>query len=312
MFLKHLINPNPSIILFFSLGCILLVFLPMLKSDLNTVFIHPTLNPFFLFISSLVIPFFLSVGLNNLIYGKNIIKKDNLVVGSVFILISNFFYNNIEVWIAGFILLFLLDFLIDSYQKDYPFSQIFNASILLSCLTLFFPNLIYLSFLFIINGINYNNFNWRVFVTFVIGLLIPYLFYFSFGYLTENYFSAPDFFNLKLINFSSIESIRLPIKIWFSILLIIITISFIELFLWLNKKSIKSRKTFITITWYFIISLFIAFFSDVSYFYFTLTPLAIIIGNYFVFSKERKVANILFTLLIISSLYYRYMISFNV
>ena len=312
MLLKHLINPKPTIILFFSVSCLFFVLIPLFESKLSVVFSHYFLNPIILLISAVLIPFFLSVGLNNLVYEKNIIKKDNLVVGAVFILISSSFYNHIDTWVSAFILLFFFNFLVDSYQKEYPFSQLFNASLILSSLTLVFPNLAYLSFLFITNGIVFSHLNWRMFITIILGLLTPYLFYFGFTFLTEKHFIIPDFFNINFISFNNLLNLSLSKKIWIIILLIIIIFSFFELFLWLYKKSIKSRKIFITTFWYFIISLFIACCSNVNYFYFTLTPLTIIIGNYFVYSKKRKIANILFFLLVISSSYYKYMIAINV
>jgi hypothetical protein len=40
-----------------------------------------------------------------------------------------------------------------------------------------------------------------------------------------------------------------------------------------------------------------------------MTPLCIIIGNYFTYTKNRKVANLLFLLLVLSSFYYKYWIA---
>ena len=180
MFLKHLINPKPSIILFFIIFCVLFVLFPLLQSDIDIVFSHPYLKPVIVLLLGFTIPFFLSTGLNNIIYEKNIIRKENLVIGVVFILISSPFINTVEVWISAFLVLFLFNFLLESYQKDLPFSQYFNASIILGVLTFIFPNLIYLILILIIFSINYGNLNWRIFVTIFLGMLIPYLFYFVF------------------------------------------------------------------------------------------------------------------------------------
>jgi len=229
----------------------------------------------------------------------------------VFILISSPFVNIVEAWISSFALLFLFNFLIDSYQKDLPFSQFYNASIILGGLSFVYSNLIFLALLLIISGINYSNLNWRIIITILFGLLTPYLFYFVFVFLTETDFQIPTF-NLLQINLSIGEALHISKKIWIGILSVIILVSFIELFMWLYKKSIKSRRTFMTIIWFFVITLLIALYSNWEYFYFTLIPLSIIIGNYFVYTKNRLLANSLFLLLIISSLYYKYMIGFNV
>ncbi len=311
MFLKHLISPRPSIILLFFVFCVLFAFFPLLTSDLNTVFNHSYIHPYVILFSGIIIPFFLSTGLNNLIYEKNIIRKDNLVVGVVFILISCAFVNNITAWVSAFLMLFLFNFLLESYQKDTPFSQFYNASFILATLTFIYPNLICLTLLFIVSGINYSNLNWRIIFTVLLGLTTPYFFYFMFCFVTETPFVILEFFNFSKINFSPIQDVHFSKQICLAILLLVVLVSFFELFVWLYKKSIKSRKSFMTIIWFFTISTLIAIYSGTEYFYFSIIPLAIIVGNYFVYTKNRKTANILFFLLVISSFFYKYIIAYN-
>ena len=312
MFLKPLINPKPSIILFFIVFCILFTLVPLIQFELNNVFFHPYLHPFIVLLIAISIPFFLSIGLNNIIYEKNIIRKENLVIGYVFVLISTPFINTVQVWTSSFLLLFIFNFLVESYQKDLPFSQFYNASIILGFLTYFYPNLIFLILLLIINGINYSNINWRIIFTILLGLITPCLFYFVFIFISGGSVSFPISFNFSEIYFPKIKEMHLSKIVWGTTLLLITLFSFFELFNWLYKKSMKSRKTFMTIIWFLIITMLIASCSSWHYFYFSLIPLAIIIGNYFVYSKKKKIASILFSLLIISSFYYRYMIIFNV
>ncbi len=312
MFLKHLINPKPSIILFFVVFCILFALLPLIQFELDAIFTHSYFHPIIVLFLAITIPFFLSTGLNNIIYEKNIIRKENLVIGFVFIVISSAFINTVSVWISSFLLLFVFNFLLESYQKDLPFSQFYNSAIILGSLTFFYPNLIWLLLLLIISGINYSNLKWRIIFTIIIGLATPYIFYFVVLYLTESPFFSTKFFVSSPISSSTIEDAHLSKIIFLIILLLVIFFSFFELFIWLYKKSIKSRKTFMTTVWFFIISIVIASYSGWEYFHFSLIPLAIIIGNYFVYTKKRKIANILFNILIISSCYYKYMIAFNV
>ena len=312
MFLKHLINPKPSIIIFFIVFCIFFGLFPLIQFKIDTVFSHSYLHPVIVIILAIIIPVFLSIGLNNIIYEKNIIRKENLVIGFIFILISSPFINTPGIWIASFILLFLFNFLLESYQKDVPLSQFYNASIILGSLTFIYPNLLCLVLLLIINGINYSNLSWRIFFTISLGLVTPYFFYFVFIYLFEIPFEFPVFFDFSQINLSTIHKAHISKTIWLSTIFLVSIFSFFELFMWLYKKSIRSRRTFMTIFWFFIISTLIANFSGWEYFYFSLIPLSIIIGNYFVYTKSRKIANTLFSLLVISSFYYKYMIVFNV
>jgi hypothetical protein len=104
----------------------------------------------------------------------------------------------------------------------------------------------------------------------------------------------------------AINDFKIPKLIWLSILLIISLLSFIELFQWLYKKSIRSRKSFLIIFIYFFLSVLLIIFGGLKSWYFLMTPLCVIIGNYFTYTKNRKIGNFLFLLFIISSFYCRY------
>lgn len=312
MFLKHLINPKPSTLIFFIGFCILFACLPLLQFDVESVFMNMKINSWIILPLSIALPFFISMGLNNMIYEKNIIRKENLLISFIFILTSCSFTNTLQAWVGAFLLLFLFNYLLDSYQKELPFSQFYNASFLLAILTFIFPNSIYLIFIIVIAGINYSNLNFRIIITIILGLITPYLFYFIFSYISNIAFLMPQFFDFSQIKLSTVNYWHLSKKIWVATVIIILLFSFIEIFKWLYKKSIKSRRTFMTIIWFLIFSTIIALHSSWQYFYFTLIPISIIMGNYFVYTKNRKIANILFLLLVISSFYYKYMIALNV
>ena len=306
MFLKHLINPRPTIILFFIVFCILFICLPLLNSSFELIFSHHWVSPVFMFLIGLLLPVFNALGINNLVYEKNIIRKDNLVLGFVFILICTPFVNTVTEWIISFFLLFFLNSIIETYQKEYPFSQVFNAGIIVSIFSFIFPNLLFLMLLIVISGIYYSNLNWRNVCISCIGIAVPYFFYFVYTFLFDRAFIFPTFETLQLISFTDIDDLKIPKLIWLSILLIISLLSFIELFQWLYKKSIISRKSFLIILFYLIFSLLLIAFGGLKSWYFLMTPLCVIIGNYFIYTKNRKIGNFLFLLFIISSFYCRY------
>ena len=309
MFLKHLINPRPTIILFFIVFCIVFMCIPLLQFPLKLVFSHEWIPPFTVLLLGIVIPSFHALGLNNLIYEKNIIRKDNFVLGFVYLLICTPFTNTLSEWFVSFFLLFVLNYIFETYQKEYPFSQVFNAVFILSILSFIFPNLLFLMLLVLISGINYSNLNWRNLSIACIGLIIPYFFYFVYTVLFEKSFYFPEFSALERITFPTIYTLALPKLIWVCTLLLISLFAFIELFKWLYKKSIRSRKSFLIIFFYFILTILLILFSGLKSWYFLMTPLCIIIGNYFTYTKNRKVANILFLLLVTSSFYYKYFIA---
>ena len=282
--------------------------IPLLQFSIPQVFFHKWISSAIVFLLAILLPSFHALGLNNLIYEKNIIRKENLVLGFVYLLICTPFTNTLIEWAVSFILLFVLNYIFDSYQKEYPFSQIFNAAFILSSLSFISPNLLYLTLLIIISGINYSNLKCRNLNVVCIGLITPYLFYFLYTILFEKAFVFAEFPSLKLINLPNINTIILPKLIWICILLITSIFAFVELFRWLYKKSIQSRKSFLIVFYYFILIFILTLFKGLNSWYFLMTPLCIIIGNYFTYTKNRRIANLLFLLLVLSSLYYKYWI----
>ena len=308
MILKHLINPKPTIILFFIIFCIAFALIPLLNNHLNVLFSHNWVSAYVVFILGLIITFFHALGLNNLVYEKNIIKKDNLVLGFVYVLLCTPFYNTVSAWFISFFLLFYINYLFESYQKDYPLSQFFNAAFILSILSFFCPVIIVLLPLIIISGINFDNINWRGLLTISIGLVLPYIFYFVYAKVYDLQFYNPDFMTFQIIKLPDYTLWNTTTKNWLGIVFVIGLFSFFELFRWLYKKSIRSRKSFIIILFYFILTCFIVLFGPDESWYYLLSPLSIIIANFFTYTKWRKIANLLFLLLIISSIVYRYLI----
>ena len=78
MLLKHLINPGPKILLFFIVFSIVFVCLPLLQFPLHKVFSNNLVPPFVMLLSAIIFPSFHALGLNNLIYEKNIILSVSL------------------------------------------------------------------------------------------------------------------------------------------------------------------------------------------------------------------------------------------
>jgi hypothetical protein len=258
------------------------------------------------FLLGLLLPAFNALGINNLIYEKNIIRKDNLVLGFIFLLLCTPFVNTVTEWIISFFLLFFLNSILETYQKEHPFAQVFNTGIIISIFSFIFPNLLSLMLLILISGINYSNLNWRNLCISCIGIALPYFFYFVYTFLFDKAFIFPTFERLQLISFPTIHDLKIPTLIWLSILFIISLLSFIELFQWLYKKSIRSRKSFLIIFFYFVFSILLIIFGGLKSWYFLMTPLCVIIGNYFTYTKNKKISNFLFLLFIISSFYCRY------
>ena len=156
---------------------------------------------------------------------------------------------------------------------------------------------------------NFGNISLRIILSYLIGVVVPILFYVSYIIIFEY-----DFPNYK-INFLYDQKLSVLNKnellkiFWLSIVFLVCLLSIYELFKWLYKKSLQSRKSFIIIFFYLMLT-FILFLDSFKYGYFIVAPLSIIVGNYFAYTTRRFLANILFFMFLVTSIFYRVSIVF--
>ena len=260
MFLSRLKTISPIAIVFYILFALLFCNLPIFHHSINDSYNHNYFTTTTVFLLSILLPVLQSIGLNNLIYEKDVIKKNSLVVAPVFLLLCTPFLAKADAWIVSFILIFYLNKIFSCFQKDKPFSLAFNANFLLSAIALFYTDIILLFPLILVAFIIYNNLTWRSFVISIIGLIMPILLYWVYGFLFDfpfNY-NIPSY-KIPTIILPKISELNYAELVWYILVAIILLMSFLELFFWIYKKSIRSRKSFfITITYLFLL-LFIQF-----------------------------------------------------
>lgn len=306
MILKSLKNSHSYLIILFLLFSILFFIPSFFTSQFQDIENKFPFYSILLVVISAILTFFHSIGLNNLIYDKDIIKKRNFVLAFVFLLLNTTFVTNHKMMLISFVLLFFLNFLLQLYKQKQPFSIVFNAGILLSILSFYLPNILLLFPIILISTLIFRNINWRINTISILSLFVPYFFLWSYQIFTETELYFPVFeFNFKLFNFS-IEELELHQKIWFSVLSLVSLLSFFEIFRWMYKKSIRSRESFTIIILYFLFSVFIFLFSGKEESVILIvTPLSVIIGNYFVYHIKIKWSEFIFFLFLFSSIFYR-------
>ena len=306
MILKSLKNSHSYLIILFLLFSILFFIPSFFTSQFQNIENKFPFYSILLVVISAILTFFHSIGLNNLIYDKDIIKKPNFVLAFVFLLLNTTFVTNHKMMLISFVLLFFLNFLLQLYKQKQPFSIVFNAGILLSILSFYLPNILLLFPIILISTLIFRNINWRINTISILSLFVPYLFLWSYQIFTETELYFPVFeFNFKLFNFS-IEELELHQKIWFSVLSLVSLLSFFEIFRWMYKKSIRSRESFTIIILYFLFSVFIFLFSGKEESVILIvTPLSVIIGNYFVYHIKIRWSEFIFFLFLFSSIFYR-------
>ncbi len=309
MLLEKLINPKPKTTLIFVVFSIFLLTLPFVLNSSLFINNNDSYGSLYSLIAIVIIVLH-GFGLNNLIYKNDVIKKENLIVATVFILLNTFHYSSNINLISSFLLLFFINYLLESYQKEFPFHEIFCCSFILSIIAVFNPivTLLYVSFISCSFIFNYNN--WRSYCVSILGLFIPLLTVFLYSTIFNTNTNILSLYSLPKFSFNYLEIFEFY-KVHQNVLivfLLISLISFIEFFNWLYKKSIRSRKSFFIILIYFLITVFMTLFSSTTNWYLLLSPLSVFIANYFTYTKKRNLANILFYTFIIASFYYRTMI----
>jgi hypothetical protein len=306
MILKSLKNSHSYLIVIFLIFSVIFFTLIFFTKEFQNIETNNVLYPSLILFSVFLITTFHCIGLNNLIYEKDVIKKPNFVVGMVYLLLTTPFINNLQMVIFSFGLLYFLYSLLEMFKKKKPFSLAFNSSIILSIISIFFPNILLLFPLIIIALIIFGNIDWRCFVISLVAIIVPYLFLWTYQSVTNDTLLMPNIeleFQFKLLK---IPDFSISEILWFSVLGIIILRSVLELFLWMYKKSIRSRSSFFLISFYLLFSVLIFLFSKNSESVFLIIcPLSIIISNFFVYFKYSKISEFLFLLLLFSSIFYR-------
>ena len=298
MIIEKLINSKTQTVIFFFIVSIIYLLLPLLKLfELNS----ETIKIFNLIFSSATL-FFSSLYLTNIIFEKSIIKKNNIVVPIVFLALCMPLVNFNFLMIGNLVLLISINEVFNLYQKTNPFTNLFNCSFAISACMLIFNYYFGLFYILVPFSLYiFGNNSWRSYFVSIIGLLCPIiLFYFlKFNGINLNYEkqSVTCFFNIH------------ELKYWIILIFILCFFSTVELVVWINKKSSKSRRCFYVIFLYLIISISIFLFTrDTDFLLFSIAPISIIISNFFIYSRFRFISNLLLITFILNSLYNRFLI----
>ena len=298
MIIEKLINSKTQTVIFFFIVSIIYLLLPLLKLfELNS----ETIKIFNLIFSSATL-FFSSLYLTNIIFEKSIIKKNNIVVPIVFLALCMPLVNFNFLMIGNLILLISLNEVFNLYQKTNPFTNLFNCSFAISACMLIFNYYFGLFYILVPFSLYiFGNNSWRSYFVSIIGLLCPIIIFY---FLKFNgiYLSYEKQHGISFLNIHEL-------KYWIILFFILCFFSTVELIVWINKKSSKSRRCFYVIFLYIVISISIFLFSrDSDFLLFSIAPISIIISNFFIYSRFRFISNLLLITFILNSLYNRFLI----
>jgi len=214
------------------------------------------------------------------------------------------------VYMAVFFLLFAIDRLFDSYEKDKIHSNAFDAGLLISIGSLFYMNLL---FFFPVTWISifiiHKQLKWRDFVLPVLGFMLPWLFTFT-GYFFVNRVS--DLLVILQNNIISENNLlrgNIPLQVYWGFLVFITLISSFFLLLRYGEKRISSRKFFQVFFFVFLIPIILiivvpAVSSEI--FLILAIPLSFLISNYLIFMKRKFWGEIVVYLLLAGVIYLQF------
>jgi hypothetical protein len=250
---------------------------------------------------------FNAILLNSIYTEKGLLPKNNYLIALVYIILmsyTNQLLNLNPVLISNAMIILSLYMLIKTFDAEFPFQQILNASILISVSSLiYFPSLIILILVWI-SFIVYITFSWREWTISIIGFFIPYILVISYLYLTDKLaIKALEYFNyLKDFQiFGNFQSVDIFYYIFWSFIAFILIITFFKFLSSLNEKVVSIRKHSILIMWLLIFSVFISFTFKDNYIInvsIIFLPLSIIIAQYFSGTKKMLLKEIFFSIMI--------------
>ena len=223
----------------------------------------------------------------------------------IFVIISLSFSNVKDcsyISIIGILMLLIFELLINTYKKENLSYNILNASIILGLSSLFYFNALFYIVFLVACLLTLRPFFWREWIFLILGIIINYYFFFTIGYL-GNYDFLAFFQNINNIFHTHIHiSFTFLQKIQFFIFCISTLIASFFLLVRLGSFKILVRKIHNLLFLLFLNSVAIIIlipYSGNEIFVMVSMASSLLISNYFIYSKQKKIKSIIFLLMII-------------
>lgn len=321
MLIKLLKTNKPSsfiALLLFALMLLIINWLFPHQSTATNNDILLVLFPFFSiysWLSSLalfLLSFVMALSWNRFVLEHVILKNSGYILAFSFLLTSSFFSFS-STWVVNCLFLFLLQTLMNVYNKKTVYRNAYDAGFLLglSCL-IYVPSFVFIVTIYLALFI-YSSVSWRSLLLPLIGVMTPVLFLFSYGY----YF---DLGNYLLGHYASEMEIYFITVDWtissiiFSLFVALLTVLAIaEIVKWYGVKNLKARKTFSLLFSYCVCFIVSIFFTHRPWEHFLLLslPLSLFFANYFFHSRKRWWYESTFVVLCLLSLYFKTSLYFS-
>ena len=214
------------------------------------------------------------------------------------------------VYFAVFFLLFAIDRIFDSYEKNKIHSNAFDASLLISIGSLFYLNLIFFfPVVWIGLLIIHKQIKWRDFILPLVGLILPWIFTFTVYFFSNRLLDFLIILEKNIFSSNNFLAGNISLQVYLGLLVLITLLGSFFLLSQYDEKKISSRKFFQVFFFVFLISLvLIVVIPAVSQEIFIILaiPLSFLIANYLVFMKRGFWGELILYLLLAGVIYLQF------
>lgn len=236
----------------------------------------------------------------------NFIRVRTMLPASLFILIVSGFtglHFMHPVYFGAFFVLWAIFRLFSAFDQTGPYPASFDTGFFLGIASLFYFKLIILFPAFLLGvGILSRETKWREFVIHFIGFLVPFIFAFSYTFITGETTNLLKIFELNILTPVNHIQYNIPLLVFIGFLLLVISLGSIKIIQQYDTKKVSTRKFF---TVFFLVFLFsvlsFVVFPAASHEMFVVAaiPVSFLMANFFVFLKSRFWGEFWFSLLFI-------------
>ncbi len=279
---------------------------PLYKLIITGISQYPLLITFI----SFVLIFIEALLINYIIEKNEIIDTTTYLPALVYIVLMSLqpeMFSLHPIVIANLFILLALHKLMQTYRKEKAYAETFDTGLYISLACLFYiPTLVFIILLWI-GLLIIRPFIWREWVISLIGITLPwvYLIFYYFWKEKLDVLQYEALYYTLIVPSKSFSTLDLSISNYFQLLVLSITFVFTaSRFLRdYSKGTVRLRSNLSLLVYFFIFSIISIIFAPeytISYLSFLSIPYSILFSSYLLFSKKEWVAELLFSLLIIS------------
>lgn len=247
--------------------------------------------------------------INNLCYNHKLINKASLLPGLLFIIFSSYHPSTLFInsaLISSLFVILTIEGLFSIYGEEQKYAKVFNIGFYASIAGLLYkPALLLIVFIFI-SLVVFKIFNFRVWVIYITGFIIPLLFSFTYYFYTEQFIiKINDYIHIYSLKSFVLKGFNLYFKLFAIPVIFIFFLSIISIFGRNRDKQLKVRRIYLALFWLVLVLLSQLFYNSLiteAYLCLIFIPLSIVCSNYLIFLRKNIHSEILLYTLIIAIL----------